>query len=139
MTRRSGTTTSRYLPLKACSPPSGARWTKRQPPPGLTSIFSTVVVRYDGPHHFGTRSGSLIALNTSSRGASNTRVWTIWRSPWVVMVVDVSVAGISLLLSLQVAQHFVEAIHPLFPDQTVALHPGGQLLEGLRAQAVEPL
>src|SRR5438094_6287541 len=57
----------------------------------------------------------------------------------MVMVVDVSVAGMSLLLSLQVLQHCVESIHPLLPDAAVALHPGGQLLESLRAQAVVPL
>src|SRR5439155_12125951 len=79
------------------------------------------------------------ALNTSSRGASKTRVWTISRSPRASMVVSVSVAGMFLLLSLQVLQHFVEAIHLLFPDAAVGVNPRGELLERLRAQAVVPL
>ena len=46
-------------------------------PPGLTSILSTVIVRFFGPHHCGIRFGPVNVLNTSSRGASQMRVMTI--------------------------------------------------------------
>src|SRR6266852_9842886 len=55
--------------------------TKRQTPPGFTSILWVVVVKPFGPHHCPMCSGSVHAFHTSSRGASNTRVPRISRSP----------------------------------------------------------
>jgi hypothetical protein len=55
------------------------------------------------------------------------------------MIVLVSFAGTSFLLSLRFLQHFVEAIHQRIPDASIRLHPGGELLECLWAQAIEPV
>src|SRR5213594_1149875 len=55
--------------------------TKRQTPPGFTSILWVVVVKPFGPHHSPMCSGSVHAFHTSSRGASKTRVPRISRSP----------------------------------------------------------
>src|SRR5712664_339348 len=55
--------------------------TKRQTPPGFTSILWVVLVKPFGPHHSPMCSGSVHAFHTSSRGASKTRVPRISRSP----------------------------------------------------------
>src|SRR5437899_6799562 len=55
--------------------------TKRQTPPGFTSILWVVVVNPFGPHHCPMCSGSVHAFHTSSRAASKTRVPRISRSP----------------------------------------------------------
>src|SRR6266487_1283669 len=55
--------------------------TKRQTPPGFTSILWVVVVKPFGPHHLPMCSGSVHTFHTSSRGASKTRVPRISRSP----------------------------------------------------------
>src|SRR5437899_11858302 len=55
--------------------------TKRQTPPGFTSILWVVVVNPFGPHHWPMCSGSVHTFHTSSRGASKTRVPRISRSP----------------------------------------------------------
>src|SRR5688572_10589698 len=46
----------------------------RQLPPLTGSNLSRVVVSPRGPSHWAKRSGSVCALKTSSRGASNSRV-----------------------------------------------------------------
>ena len=86
-TSRSGGTISRYTPRNANSAPSAPRLTKRHAPPGLTSIWSTVVVRRRGPHQRGIESGSVYALNTSARGASKVCSMTIVRSDTKVSLV----------------------------------------------------
>src|SRR6266571_1485927 len=55
--------------------------TKRQTPPGFTSILWVVVVKPFGPHHCPMCSCSVHTFHTSSRGASKTRVPRISRSP----------------------------------------------------------
>src|SRR6266581_2305458 len=55
--------------------------TKRQTPPGFTSILWVVVVKPFGPHHSAICSGSVHTFHTSPRGASKTRVPRISRSP----------------------------------------------------------
>src|SRR6476619_4932370 len=42
-------------------------------PPAFASILSTTVLTDAGPPHFGMSCGSVNALNTSLRGASNVR------------------------------------------------------------------
>src|SRR5579871_3650853 len=79
-TNRSGGTISRYSPTHGYSPPSGARITIRQAPPTRTSASQTELVQPLGPHHLAKCAGSVQALNTSSRGASKTRVRTTSRS-----------------------------------------------------------
>src|SRR2546426_3216549 len=133
----------------------------RQAPPGRTSILSTIVVYRLGPHQFGISFGSVIALKTRSRGASNSRVMTISRSPrLLIVVVELSVVGIGFLLfiafarsatssrslvsprpfvpPLQLFQVVVEAIETLFPQAAVTLHPIGGLLERARPQLARP-
>src|SRR5207302_5816036 len=142
-TTRSGATISRYSPRKADSRPSGSRTTYRQLPPGRTSILSTVVVYSRGPHHRGMRSGSIIALNTRSRGASNSLVIRISRSDGsVTFVLAVLLAvAISFLLvfSFEVAKDIVELIEALVPRAAIRLQPRVELPEGLGAKAVDAL
>src|SRR6185503_15413639 len=80
--------------------------TKRQTPPGFTSILWVVVVKPFGPHHLPICSGSVQTFHTSSRGASKTRVPRISRSP----------TSAAFLLSV--------AMFPLLGDQV------GEALEG---------
>src|ERR1700730_11936287 len=49
-------------------------------PPGRASSSQTGFVKPLGPHHCASSCGSVHALNTTSRGASNTRVILSWRS-----------------------------------------------------------
>src|SRR4249919_2229021 len=53
--------------------------TNRHFPPGRRSKLCVVVVNPFGPHHSDKCLGSVNAANTSSRGASNTRVPMIER------------------------------------------------------------
>src|SRR5436190_21186379 len=87
--------------------PSGPRMWIRMAPPGRTSSSQTVLVKYLGPHHFIICSWSIHALNTTSRGASKTRVIStlylfggssgvIVSLPWLL-----SVRSILLLLLLE--------------------------------------
>src|SRR5207247_10858791 len=138
-TTRSGATISRYSPRKADSRPSGSRTTYRQLPPGRASILSTVVVYPRGPHHRGMRSGSVIALNTRSRGASNSLVIRISRSDGsVTFVLDSLAAAIFslLVLSFQVAKYVVELIESLVPGAAVGIEPAIELLEGLSVEGI---
>src|SRR5438552_8460870 len=89
------------------------------------------------------RSGSVIALNTRSRGASNPLVIRISRSDGsVTFVVAVLLAvAISFLLvfSFEVAKDVVELIEALVPRASVRLQPLVELPEGLGAKAVDAL
>src|SRR2546429_2160573 len=84
-TIRSEGTTSRYSPVNGASVPS-TTLIHRHRPPGRTSICATVVDDPCGPHHCGMCSASVIAVHTSSRGASKTRS-TNSSAPSVAMVV----------------------------------------------------
>src|SRR3954462_12957757 len=94
----------------------------RHSPPGLTSIeivdSGTSVPR--PPHQSENDSGSVHALNTSSRGASNVRV----------IVMPSLVAGASVISGslLDVSQVLVEAVEAPFPQLAVALEPVERLL-----------
>src|SRR6185369_2700248 len=115
---------------------------KRQAPPGFTLISWVVVVKPLGPHHFPTCFGSVKALNTSSRGASMSRVMTISRSAvspaaalparWAFSLVTL------LLLHLQVLHKIFQPIEAAFPEDAVALDPIGDLPQGLRLEPARP-
>src|SRR5204862_7732463 len=89
------------------------------------------------------RSGSVIALNTRSRGASNSLVIRISRSDGsVTFVVALLLAvAISFLLvfSFEVAKDIVELIESLVPPAAIRLQPRVELPEGLGAKAVDAL
>src|SRR5205814_937529 len=89
------------------------------------------------------RSGSVIALNTRSRGPSNSLVIRISRSDGsVTFVVAVLLAvAISFLLvfSFEVAKDIVELIEALVPPAAIRLQPRVELPEGLGAKAVDAL
>src|SRR5579872_5355635 len=95
--------------------------TKRQTPPGLNSKVLVVVVKPSGPHHCARCFGSLNAANTSTRGASNTRVPMIERGslPRSTPLLPLTF----LLLGLQRFQIIAEAIETFLPESAVLLEP----------------
>src|SRR4029077_8325600 len=104
----------------------------RQLPPDLTSILSTLVQWSLGPHHFGRSLGSFIALNTSSRGASKTRVIVISFLPGSEMHSGFAIVAAPLpfflspivfLLLLDGLQVVVHPIETFVPEAAVSLHP----------------
>src|SRR5271170_6546519 len=108
-----------------------------------------VVVRSRGPSHCTSRSGSVWARNTRSRGASNSRVTVTIGIPGsaviAVLLIVVSpsllravTAGILFLAGLQCRQQVVEPLVALVPEPLVAGQPGGHLAERFRLQAAEP-
>src|SRR5712691_9834410 len=84
-TRREGGTISRKTPFIGYSPPSGARMTILNAPPGLRSTSQSGLVKVFGPHHFASSFGSVHALNTTLRGALKMRVMVSSRSANVFM------------------------------------------------------
>src|SRR5712675_3090757 len=109
----------------------------RQRPPGRTSISWIVVVKPLGPHHCTTCLGSAHASQTSSRGASKTRVITISRSE-VFSTGLFLVSAMPLLLFFQITQVVVQAIEPLLPYHAVVFQPIGYILEGACLQPAGP-
>src|SRR3981081_4162435 len=87
-----------------------------------------------GPHHCGRSSGSLTPLNTSSRGASKTRVITTSWTPGSMMNSVAVMLAILRFLLLQFAQVVIDAIEALFPLVAVALDPVGDVLQPLGVQ-----
>src|ERR1700722_6159332 len=107
------------------------------------------VVRSRGPSHCTRRSGSAWARNTSSRGASNSRVRMIIGTPGSAVISVLLIvasflcrrrvaAGISLLVGLQCRQQVIEPLVALVPEPLVAGEPGGHLAERLGLQGAEP-
>src|SRR3989442_7617883 len=85
-------------------------------------------------------AGSVIALNTSSRGASNSLVIRISRSDGrVTFVVALFPAGMLSFLSFQVSKDLVQLIESLVQGAAIGIQPGVELLEGLRTDPVDPL
>src|SRR2546422_10510870 len=123
-TIRSKGTTSRYSPWKPYSFPSASRWTNRQVPPGRTSIFSTTVVYFLGPHQRGISFGFVHAFHTSSRGASKTCVLTSSRFD---VLSGLPIVGMfSFLLSFVLAgflQVFGQSSETVLPEDPVARQP----------------
>src|ERR1700722_18617090 len=107
------------------------------------------MARSRGPSHCTRRSGSVWARNTSSRGASNSRVVMIIGMPGSavisVLLIVVSflcrcrvMAGILFFAGLQCRQQVIEPLVALVPEPLVAGQPGGHLAERLGFQAAEP-
>src|SRR6202167_6429006 len=108
-----------------------------------------VVVSSRGPSHCASRSGSVWARNTRSRGASNSRVMMTIGIPGsaviAVLLIVVSPCcrgrswpGPAFLGRLQRGQQVVEPLVALVPEPLVAGQPGGHLAERLGLQAAEP-
>src|SRR5438105_1076774 len=81
------------------------------------------------PHQWRRCSALLIAENTSARGASNSRVRTIWRSEGVVTVNVFGISSFLTVFGLKLAQVGVQSVEALFPDRSIALHPVRDVLE----------
>src|SRR5918996_4049630 len=93
-------------------------------------IFSRGVSKCSGPYQAATSSGSVQALNTSSRGASKMRVIrTCWSG---AVMVD------SPILPSFPAQVRVESVHPGLPRPLARLHPLDRLVERLGLQPARP-
>src|SRR5260370_42150869 len=113
--------------------------TMRQAPPGLTSISQTGFVKPRGPHQCAMCLGSVHALNTSSRGASKTRVMTSSRCGALVTALFLSLlAAMLLLLLFQLDQIVFQTIEALLPETAVVLHPAGDVLEWTCLQLAGP-
>src|SRR5260370_19146612 len=97
----------------------------RMAPPGRASNSQTGFVNPCGPHHCATRFGSVQALNTSSRGASKTRVSTNSCSSYAMMFP----VAMLFLLFLYVAQIVIQPIEALRPELPVVPNPIGNVLE----------
>src|SRR6267378_2874011 len=123
-TIRSGGATSRYSPWKPNSFPSASRWTNRHVPPGRTSIFSTTVEYFLGPHQRGISFRFVHAFHTSSRGASKTCVLTSSRFD---VLSGLPIVGMfSFLLSSFLAgflQVFGQSSETVLPQDAVARQP----------------
>src|SRR2546422_8798973 len=87
------------------------------------------------------RAGSIIALNTTSRGASNSRVMRISRSEGSATLVLYSLAAaisFPLVLFFQVAKYVVELIEALVPAAAAAVRRGVDLLQAPPTDSVGP-
>src|SRR5215472_9961470 len=121
------------------SPPSGARFTKRKAPFGRRSISQTASGTPLGSHQWATCSALVQASKTSARGASKSRVTTIWWLPGVVTVtapklftgtVSVSVfLSTCFLLLLHLFQVAVQADKFLLPETAKGSNPFGNIPE----------
>src|SRR5262245_1305360 len=97
-----------------------------------------VVVKPLGPHHSFMCSGRVKASNTSSRGASSSRVKVSSRPRTVARSV-LSVAAIFLLLlALHPVQVVLEPVQALFPEAAVVLDPVRHLAQRAGLQPAGP-
>src|SRR5260370_10089669 len=97
----------------------------RMAPPGFASSSHTGFVNPRGPHHCATCFGSIHTLNTSSRGASNSRVNTNSCSSFVMMLP----VAMLFLLFLHFVQILIQPIEALRPELPVVPNPIGNVLE----------
>src|SRR5438067_13661657 len=110
----------------------------RQVPPGRKSMPWVIVVNPRGPYQWIRCLGSVQTANTSSRGASNTRVKTSSRSVVSAARSGVVVIGL-LLLGLEVVEVLGQPVEALGPEPLVGLDPVVDRLEPVRVELVEPL
>src|SRR5260370_25076487 len=94
-------------------------------PPGRKSNSQTGLANPWGPHHTATHFGSVHALNTSSLGASNTRVSTNSRSSPAMMFP----VAMFFPLFLCVSQIVIEPVKAFRPEPPVVRYPIGNVLE----------
>src|SRR5215469_2590639 len=125
-------TISRYSPAFQPSYPSGPRMQQRYFPPTRKSISQTGDVHPFGPHHCITYFGSVHAFQTSSRGASKTRVITIRSVSLTVSFV------ISDLLFHSLHNH-IQLVETLFPELAIADRPVANRLNRLRPERANTL
>src|SRR6185437_5944484 len=103
--------------------------TKRQTPPGRKSKECVVVVKPSGPHHCARCFASVKAANTSSRGASNTRLPMIERGSLARSMLFPAATflllrfGLVRAARLQRLEIIVEPVEPLLPQAAVFLQP----------------
>src|SRR6516165_307885 len=119
------------------SPPSGARFTQRKAPPCRKSISHTASGTPLGSHQCATCSALVQASKTRARGASKSRVTTMWRSPGVVIatapMLFSGAVSLSLLpstcflLLLHLVQVSVQAGELLLPEAAKRLNPIGNV------------
>src|SRR5687768_18252739 len=98
--------------------------TKRHTPPGRMSNALVVLVKPSGPHHCARCLGSVHASNTSSRGASSTRVVMMARgsrSRSMLLLADTLL--LRFVLRLQLAKIILQAVETFFPEAAIALQP----------------
>src|SRR5580700_1301990 len=106
-----------------------------------------VMLSARGPSHRTSRSGSVWARNTRSRGASNSLVTMICGTPGsaviTVLLIVVSFrlgrpAGPAALIGLKRCEQVVEALVALVPEPLVAGQPGRHVAQRLGLQVTEP-
>src|SRR5262245_61006117 len=124
--------------------------TKRHTPPGRMSNALVVVVNPSGPHHCDRCLGSVHAVHTSSRGASNSRMPTIARGSLSrsMLLLATTLPLLRFLpllgflgfgrLGLQLAQIILQAVEPLLPKPAVVLEPFIDRLQRLRFDFAGP-
>src|SRR5579872_859856 len=109
-------------------------------PPARTSSSHTGFVNPFGPHHCAMCLVSVHALNTSSLGASNTRVITrshseecfallISAALTLALFADMFLLLMSRILFLQLPQIIVQSIEALLPELPVVFHPPRNVLQ----------
>src|SRR5580700_9603828 len=99
--------------------------TKRQTPPGRKSKLDVVVVKPFGPHHCAKCSDAVHTENTSSRGASNSRMPTIERGSRSRsrLLVAAMFPALCLRYGLQLFQIGVEAVEALLEEAAIVREP----------------
>src|SRR5215472_10513176 len=124
------------MPENECpSPPSGARFTQRKAPFGRKSISQMASGTPLGSHHCVTCSALVQASKTTARGASKSRVTTIWRSLGVVIVTGPMLftgpfcPSTCFLLLLHFFQVPVQTGEFLLPKAAKRVNPVGDVLE----------
>src|ERR1700736_4331539 len=116
-------TISWYSPPFQNSCPSGDFMQQRNFPPTRKSILQKGAVKPFGPHHCITYCGSVHALQTNARGASNTLVTTIRSFSLTVFFV------ISDLRFLHLIHNHIQLVETLFPESAVANRPVADCLD----------
>src|SRR5579862_5461636 len=113
--------------------PSGAFMQQRSFPPTRKSISQKGAVKPFGPHHCITYFGSVHAFQTSSRGASKTRV---------IIIRSVSLAVLLVISGLRffhlIYDHF-QFVQTLFPESAIADRPVADRLDRLRPKPAHTL
>src|ERR1700722_7031217 len=112
--------------------------TKRQTPPGRNSKRDVVVVKPFGPHHCARCLASVQTENTSSRGASNSRMPMIERGSLCRSRLFAAAMFLALRFrrfGLQDFQIGVEAIKALLEEPAIVFEPVVDALERLRLDA----
>src|SRR6187455_1130030 len=121
--------------------------TKRHTPPGRMSNALVVVVKPSGPHHCDRCLGSVHAVHTSSRGASNSRMPTIARGSLsrstLFLAATLALLGLLRILAfgrlgLQLAEIVLQAVEPLLPKPAIILEPLIDRLQRLRLDLAGP-